>query len=69
MKRKSHHEHLIEERENASKLLSKIKSQESDEVKIYLEDKAHTVILVKRSKLDSKKIKLEKAGYKIKRII
>lgn len=69
MKQKSHHEHLIEERENASQALSKAKSQESDKAKIFLDDKAHTVILVNRSKLASKKMKLEKAGFKIKRIL
>ena len=69
MKRKSHHEHLTEERENASQALDKAESQESDKVKIYLNDKAHTVILVKRSQLASKKMKLEKSGIKIKRIL
>lgn len=69
MKQKSHHEHLIEERENASQALDKAKSQESDKAKIYLNDMAHTIILVKRSQLASKKMKLEKSGIKIKRIL
>lgn len=70
MGHKSYHEHLIEEKEKASQALSKAKSLErSDQATIYLDDHAHTIILVRRSALEEKISKLKKQGQKIKRIL
>lgn len=69
MGRKSYHEHLIEEKEHASQALSKAKSLEGAKATIYLDDQAHTIILVKRSGLDLKVSQLRSEGKKIKRVL
>lgn len=69
MGRKSYHEHLTEEKEQASQALNKAKSLEGTKGTIYLDDKAHTIILVKRSNLKLKVAQLESEGKKIKQVL
>jgi hypothetical protein len=67
--RKSYHQHLREEREEAVRQLEKAKSGNIEKATIYLKDTQHTVLIVKRECLKKKLAELRKEGKKIQRIL
>lgn len=69
MGHKTHHEHLLEEKESASQTLKKAVDQEKDKALIYLDDHYHTILMIDRSKVKAKLSKLKKQGLKIKRVL
>lgn len=66
MRKKTHYEHIAEERSAAERLLEKVKKNKSETVKITLRDNSNTTFFVKKDKLKARLKKLEQEGKVIK---
>lgn len=69
MRIKTHHQHLMEEKAQAAAILRSLKKSDTGKAIVYLADHAHTVLLVKKSRLEEKVKQLQRQGKAIRRIL